>query len=118
MERFILKKLNEVEGKEQFRDEVSCRFPALDPREINGNNLNNARYEASRHFRNKKREYLKDKINDLTTNSKNKHIRDLNREINEFKRGYQLRNNLVKDENGIQIPTIFQIHGRTTFLSY
>jgi hypothetical protein len=35
------------------------------------------RREASRHFRNKKREYLKDKINELATNSKNKNIRDL-----------------------------------------
>jgi hypothetical protein len=37
---------------------------------INGDNLNNVRREASRHFRNKKREYLKDKINELETNSK------------------------------------------------
>jgi hypothetical protein len=29
-----------------------------DPSEINGDNLNNVRREASRHFRNKKREYL------------------------------------------------------------
>jgi hypothetical protein len=29
MERFSLKKLNEVEGKEQYRDEVSNRFAAL-----------------------------------------------------------------------------------------
>jgi hypothetical protein len=33
-------------------------------------------------------------------NSKNKNIRDLYRGINEFKRGYQPRSNLVKDENG------------------
>jgi hypothetical protein len=39
-----------------------------DPSEINGNNLNNRRREASRHFRNKKREYLKDKINELARN--------------------------------------------------
>jgi hypothetical protein len=51
-------------------------------------------------FRNKKREYLTEKINGLATNSKNKNIRDLYRGINEFKRGYQPRNNLVKDENG------------------
>jgi hypothetical protein len=31
-----------------------------DPSEINGDNLNNVNHEASRHFRNKKREYLKD----------------------------------------------------------
>jgi hypothetical protein len=67
-----------------------------DSSEINGDNLNNVRTEARRYFRNKKREYLKDKINELATNSKNKNIRDLYRRINEFKRGYQLRNNLVK----------------------
>jgi hypothetical protein len=32
-----------------------------DPSEINGNNVNNVRREARRHFRNKKREYLKEK---------------------------------------------------------
>jgi hypothetical protein len=30
MERFTLKKLNEVEGKEQYRVEVSNRFAALE----------------------------------------------------------------------------------------
>jgi hypothetical protein len=38
-------------------------------------------------------------ITELETNSKNKNIRDLYRGINEFKKGYQPRNNLVKDEN-------------------
>jgi hypothetical protein len=33
-------------------------------------------------------------------NSKNNDIRDLYRGMNDFKRGYQPRNNLVKDENG------------------
>jgi hypothetical protein len=47
-----------------------------------------------------KREYLKDKVNELAMNSKNKNIRDLNRGINEFKKGYGPRSNLVKDENG------------------
>jgi hypothetical protein len=56
-----------------------------DQSEINGDNLNNMRCEASRYFRNKKREYLKDKINELATNSKNKNIRDLYRGINERK---------------------------------
>jgi hypothetical protein len=37
---------------------------------INKDNLNNIRYEASRHFRNKERECLKDKIDELATNSK------------------------------------------------
>jgi hypothetical protein len=53
-----------------------------DPSEINGDSLNNVRRKASRHFRNKKREYLKDKINELAMNSKNKNIRDLYRGIN------------------------------------
>jgi hypothetical protein len=68
-----------------------------DPSEINGDNLNNVRCEASRYFRNTKKEYMKDKINELATNSKNKNIRELRRGINEFKRGYQPRNSLVKD---------------------
>jgi hypothetical protein len=58
------------------------------------------RREASRYFRNKKTEYLKDKIKGLATNSKNKNIRNLYKGINEFKRSYRPRNNLVKDENG------------------
>jgi hypothetical protein len=53
-----------------------------DPSKINGDNLNNIRLEVSGHFRNKKREYLKDKINELATNSKNNNIRDLHRGIN------------------------------------
>jgi hypothetical protein len=60
-------------------------------REINGDNLNNIRRETSRHFRYKKREHIKDKIDELATNSKNRNFRDLYREINEFKRGYQPR---------------------------
>jgi hypothetical protein len=160
MERFNLKKLNNVDCKEQFREEVSNRLAALedldteveiksawetirentkisakeslgyfklkqhkpwfdegcskllhqrkqaklqwlqDPSEINGDNLNNVRLEAGRHFRNENREYLKDKINELATNSKNKNIRDLYRGINEFQRDYQPRNNLVKEQNG------------------
>jgi hypothetical protein len=137
MDRFNLKKLNEVESKEQYHVEVSNRFVALkdlnkeveinsvwemireninisdkeslgycelkkhkqwfdeacskvvdqrtqdklqwlqDPSEVNGDNLRIVRREASRYFRNKKREYLKDKINELATNSKNKNVRDL-----------------------------------------
>jgi hypothetical protein len=71
-----------------------------DPNEINGDNLNNVRCDASRHFKNKKREYLKDNINELAMNSKNKNTGDLYMGINEFKRGYQPRSNLVKEENG------------------
>jgi hypothetical protein len=52
-----------------------------DPPEINGDNLNIIIREANRHFRNKKREYLKGEVD-----SKNKNIRDLYRGINAFKR--------------------------------
>jgi hypothetical protein len=58
------------------------------PNQINGDNLKNLRRETSRIFRNNKREYLKDKINELETNNKNKKIRDLYRGINEFRKGY------------------------------
>jgi hypothetical protein len=67
-----------------------------DPSEINGDNLNNVRRETSRLFR----EYLKDKIDELETNSKKKNLRELYRGINEYKRGYQPGSNLMKDENG------------------
>jgi hypothetical protein len=67
---------------------------------VNEGNLRDVWLEASRHFRNKKREYLKDRINELESNSKNKIIRDLYRSIKEFKKGYQPRTKLVKDERG------------------
>jgi hypothetical protein len=70
------------------------------PSQINGDNLQNLRCETSRIFRNKKREYLKDKINELEINNKNKNIRYLYRGINEFQKGYQPRINIIKDENG------------------
>jgi hypothetical protein len=67
---------------------------------VNEDNLRNVRREASRRFRNKKREYLKDKINELESNSKNKNIRDLYRGITEFKKGYQPKTKLAEDEKG------------------
>jgi hypothetical protein len=67
-----------------------------DPSKIIGDNSNNISREASRHFRNKKREYLRDKINELAMYSKNNI--DLHRGINEFKKAYKHRANLVKDE--------------------
>jgi hypothetical protein len=45
-----------------------------DASEIIEDNPNNIRHEASRNFRNKTRKYLKDKINEVATNSKNKNI--------------------------------------------
>jgi hypothetical protein len=61
------------------------------PSQINGDNLQNLRCETSRTFMNKKREYLKSKINELETNNKNKNITELYRGIDEFKKGSQPR---------------------------
>jgi hypothetical protein len=46
-----------------------------DQSQINGVNVNEG-HEANRHFRNKKGEYLKDKINDLAKHSKNKNTEE------------------------------------------
>jgi hypothetical protein len=43
----------------------------------NLDNMNNVRHDANGHFRNKKKAYLKDKIEKLETNSKINNIRDL-----------------------------------------
>ena len=55
-----------------------------DPNQSNVDNLNIVRREVSRHFRKKKKVYLKAKIDDRDTNSKTKNIRDLCRSINDF----------------------------------
>jgi hypothetical protein len=55
-----------------------------DPSQSSVDNLNIVRHEASRHFRNKKKAYLKVKIEKLETNSKIQNIRDLYRGINDF----------------------------------
>jgi hypothetical protein len=43
---------------------------------------------------------LKGKITDIELNSKNKNMRALYTGITEFKKGYQPKTNLVKDERG------------------
>jgi hypothetical protein len=131
--RFSLKKLKLKVGKEQslgyyelkkhkpwfdegFSELLDQRKQAKlqwlqDPSEINGDNLNNVRCLAGRHFRNKKREYLEDKSNELATDNKN-NIKDLYKGINEFKMGYQPRSNLVKDENGDLLAVSYNILNR------
>jgi histone deacetylase complex regulatory component SIN3 len=71
-----------------------------DSSEAKEGNLSDISREASRHFRNMKRECLKDRINEQESNIKNKNIRDLYRGINELKKCYQPRTDLVKDERG------------------
>jgi hypothetical protein len=52
-----------------------AKFQCLqNPNQNNGDNLHNVTREASRHFRKKKKEYLKAKINELEANTKNKNI--------------------------------------------
>jgi hypothetical protein len=57
-----------------------------DPSVVNEDNLRNVKRVASRHFRNKKREYLKGKITEVELNTKNKNIRNLYWGITEFKK--------------------------------
>ena len=83
-----------------------------DPSQSNVDNLNNVRHDASRHFRNKKKSYLKAKIEELETNSKIKNIRDLYRGINDFKKGYQPRTNIVKDDKGDLVANSHSILAR------
>jgi hypothetical protein len=82
------------------------------PSQVNGDNMDNVKREASRTFRTIKREYLKNKINELETNTKNKNIRGLHRGINEFKKGYQPRTNIVKEENGDLLENSHSIFNR------
>jgi hypothetical protein len=70
------------------------------PGQINGDNLKKLRRDTSITSRDKKREYMKGKINELETNNKNKSIRELYRGINEFKKGYQPRIHIIRHENG------------------
>jgi hypothetical protein len=60
------------------------------PSQINGDNLQNVKRETIRTFRNKKREYLKGKINELETNNKRKNIRDLYRVLMNLRKGTSL----------------------------
>ena len=71
-----------------------------DPSQSNVDNLNTVRREVSRHLRNKKKAYLRAKVEALETNSKIKNIRDLYRGIKDFKKGFQPRCNIVKDDKG------------------
>ena len=87
-----------------------------DPSQSNLDELNN----ASRHFRNKKRAYLKAEIEESETNSKKKNIWDLYRGIKNFKKCYQPRTNVVKMRLVIwlQTPTAFWLGGGTISPSY
>ena len=57
----------------------------------------------------KKKAYLKAKIEEPETHSKIKNIRDLYMGINDVKRGYQHRTNIVKDEKGNSVADTYSI---------
>ena len=81
-----------------------------DPHQRNADSVSNVRWEASRHFRKKKKKYLKSKISELDTNSKNKNIKDFCRGISDFKKGYQPR---TRGKRGIwlQTPSVVWLGG-------
>jgi len=54
-----------------------------DPNQSTLDNLNNVKHEASRHFRNKKKEYLKAKCDEFETKNKIKNIRELYRGVSD-----------------------------------
>jgi len=63
-------------------------------------------------LRNKKKAYLRTKIEELETNSKIQIIRDLYRGVSDFKKGYQSRCNIVKDEKGDLVADCHSIVAR------
>jgi len=74
--------------------------------------LNIVGHEASRNFREKKKEYLKAKIEELETNGKINNIRDLCRDISDFKKGYQPGTNIVMNEKGDLVTDCHSILAR------
>jgi wyosine [tRNA(Phe)-imidazoG37] synthetase (radical SAM superfamily) len=66
------------------------------PSQFNADNLKNSSCKTSRGTW---KQNIWKKINEPETN-KNKNIRELYRGINVFKKGYQTRINIMKDENG------------------
>jgi hypothetical protein len=63
---------------------------------------------------------MKRKINQLATYSKEKNIRGPYKGINEFKKGYHPRNNLVKMTavSCLQIPITFSVRIRMSSISF
>ncbi|KAJ4438108.1 hypothetical protein ANN_14047 [Periplaneta americana] len=83
--------------EEGVRSELGSRDPpGRDPVEENRDNYFNQRLKASRKLRNKKKDYFKEKLNEVE-NSKNKDIQDLYKDIKKFKNGYQARLNVIKE---------------------
>jgi hypothetical protein len=69
-----------------------------DPSQSNVDDLNNIGHQGNIYFRNKKRAYLKDKIDGLENSTMIKNIRKLYWGINDSKECYQSRTYIVEDE--------------------
>jgi hypothetical protein len=125
MERFNLKKLNDVEGKEQFCVEVTNRFAAVEDLatevEINSawdtirENIKISAKESLGCFELKKHKpWFDEGCSKLLDQWKQAKLQRLQypRRINGFKKGYQPRNNLVKDKNGDLLADFHNILNR------
>jgi hypothetical protein len=91
------------------------------PNQSSVDNINFVKREALRHFRNKKKENLKAKINELEVISKIKIFRDLYGGISDFKKGCQPRIDIVKDEKGASVAdshSNFRLGGGNFSLSH
>ena len=60
----------------------------------------------------KEKAYLKAKIEKFETNSKIKHIRESYRGISDFKKDYQPRTNIIRDEKGDLVTDCHSILAR------
>ena len=78
---------------------------------MNVDNLNNLRREASIHFMNKNKTYLKADIENLETYSKIKNLGNFYMDISDFKKGYQPGINIVKDGTGDLVTRIPEYSG-------
>jgi len=67
-----------------------------------------------------KKAYLRAKIEELETSNKIQNIRDLYRDISDFKKGYQPRCNIVKMRKAtlLQNPAVLWLGGGTISPSY
>jgi hypothetical protein len=83
-----------------------------DPNQSNVDTLNKLRLGASRRFRNKRKEYMKTKIDAHENNSKIKNIRDLLRGINDLKKVYQPITNTKQNKMGDMVTNFHSILAR------
>jgi hypothetical protein len=84
----------------------------LDRNQIGIDDLSNVNGKLTDISEKKRKEYLKAKIDELETKNEMKNIRDFCRGINEFKKSYQPRINIVKDEKCDLVTDSHRILGR------